>query len=351
MGGIVAAETILSITRDQPIRSTDQADDDLLDVPFMFPSILGLLAFDTPYLGISPGVLAHGAESHYQNIKGAWSAYNTVSSVFGGGAGASAAASQPAAPASKALPMAPSASDPDTATVPAWQRWGRYAMYAGAAGAVLAGGAAAYANRAQLSEGLGWASSHLQFVGCLARGAELEARVAAISELGATRGLGFRNMFTVLGREAGTLTWQDASSESGGTATVGDPSARVSSGGKTEFSHELEAGQRTFCLLPKSGERRQFFEPTVNDKATSEITAHMNMFAPKENPGYYVMSERAKEVVVEWVKDGWSVPEGEEVATGGADEEPEIVEGDAVEEEPEVVDKKEVEEMENPWKD
>jgi hypothetical protein len=353
MGGIVAAETILSISRDQPIRpSTPDNHNDEPELPFMFPSILGLLAFDTPYLGISPGVIAHGAESHYQNIKGVWSAYNTVSSVFGGGAAAAAAAeaskSAPPPPSpppgKRSNPRPPSANDPDTATVPAWQRWGRYAMYAGAAGAIIAGGAAAYANRQQFSEGWNWATSHLQFVGCLAKGAELEARVAALADLRESRGLCFLNLFTQLGRDAGTLTWRDESAETGGTTRWGDGGgAEKVAGPKVQFAHRLAGGQRTFCMLPKTEARRALFEGTVNDVATSEIAAHMGMFVPRENPGYYMMSERVKEVLVGWVTKNWPVVVDEDTHLGA--ESPEVVdERDAVEE-PEVVDKDEAQDM------
>lgn len=266
----------------------------------MFPSILGLLAFDTPYLGISPGVLAHGAETHYQTASSAWNTYNSVSNVFGFGNASKSADAGKAVNAGKALP-APSASDADVAAVPAWQRWGRYAMYAGAAGAVVAGGAAAYANRAQLSEGWGWATSHLEFVGCLARGKELEARVNDIVSLNASRGLGFANVYTQLGSDAGALSFKTDAQENGSGA----------------WAQTVAGPQRTFCLLPKSDVKR-FFEPTVNDKANNEIGAHMTMFAPKDNPGYYNMSERAKELLVKWVKDGWMLDEIE--AHGGAAE-------------------------------
>jgi len=307
MGGIVGAETVLSIINDQPIKSetskskSNASYEDAPGTPFMFPSILGLLAFDTPYLGISPGVVAHGAESHFNNIKGAWSAYNTVSSAFGLG-GASAGAASTGVDASKALPIAPSANDPDVAAVPAWSKWGRYAMYAGAAGAVIAGSAAAYANRAQLSEGWGWATSHLAFVGCLARGAELEERVAEITELSERGGFGFQNMFTQLGTGAGTLVWKDSNKESGG---------------KDSWAHALAGTQRTFCLLPKEGSerRRKFFVPSLNDKAASEIGAHMGMFTPKDNPGYYAMSEAAKTTVAGWVISTWFVDESFENKT------------------------------------
>jgi hypothetical protein len=323
--GIVGAETVLSIARDKPI-SPSTSTDGSTSPPFMFPSIIGLLAFDTPYLGISPGVLAHNAETHYQTVKGAWSAYNSVTNAFG--LGSKAPVAPTAIDASKALPAPPAPAD--AAAVPSWQKWGRYAMYAGAAGAVLAGGAAAYANRGTLSEGLSWATGHLEFVGCLARGAQLEGRVADVVALNRNRSIGFRNLFTQLGSGAGTLTWRDGE-ESGG------------------WAHEVVSTERTFCLLPK-GETKSYFEPTINDKAGNEITAHMNMFTPKDNPGYYGMSERAKEVIVEWVTNGWHVPEAEpkaETTTDGA------AGRSALDEDPEIVYKEEVEKESvhegNPW--
>ncbi|KAF2669826.1 hypothetical protein BT63DRAFT_439011 [Microthyrium microscopicum] len=369
MGGIVGAETILSITGDQPIPHKSNPSV-LHDPTFMFPSILGLLAFDTPYLGISPGVVAHGAESHYQNLKGAWSAYNSVSSAFGMGASNSTPPAGKAVDASKALPAPPSANDPDVAAVPAWQRLGRYAMYAGVAGAIVAGGAAAYANRGQISEGWNWATGHLEFVGCLARGAELEKRVANITEISATRGLGFRNMFTVLGRDAGTLMWRDASADAGG---MGSGNTSENKGGT--WAHSLDGAQRTFCQLPKDGSpSRKYFEATVNDKATSEINAHVNIFTSKENPGYHAMAERVKGLLTEWVEQGWAIADDEPDAMPGAttmDEEPEIIDEeetellaakdddvdmgveaiDKVDEEPHIVKKEDLAGMdENPWK-
>jgi hypothetical protein len=75
MGGIVAAETILSIIEDQPIASSGNLNADNV---FMFPYIQGLLAFDTPYLGLSPGVVAHGAEGHWKTASSAYAAYTNV---------------------------------------------------------------------------------------------------------------------------------------------------------------------------------------------------------------------------------------------------------------------------------
>lgn len=337
MGGIVAAETLLSITRDTPIprsstpsKDIRMAEDEVSTPAFMFPSILGLLAFDTPYLGLSPGVIAHGAETHYQTVRGAWSAYNSVTSAFGlGGSAANAPTTGGAAP-SAPMKALPAPDDVDVAAVPAWQKWGKYAMYAGAAGAVLAAGGAAYANRGQISEGWGWATSHLEFVGCLAKGAQLERRVGEVIGLSKGRTVGFRNIYTRLGSGAGTLSSND-----------GD-GAKSSGGG---WAHSVVGSERTFCLLPKSGETREFFEASLNDKADSEIAAHMNIFTPKDNPGYYMLSERAKEIISDWVRQGWHIPETS-LSTQ--------TDGGAMDSDPEIVDKEDVEiqiqqENDNPW--
>ncbi|KAI9758995.1 MAG: Chitin synthase, class 7 [Chaenotheca gracillima] len=314
--GIVAAETLLAIAADQPLAQSAETH------AFLFPYIQGVLAFDTPYLGISPGVVAYGAEGHY---KTASSTFEQLSGLAGGmglwGTGASkageergneiknSARSGPSAdngkpqlpsprspsaeksevdsdPASAATAAASSAAavqkDTDAAATPAWQRWGKVAMFAGAAGAVAAGGAAAYMKRDRITEGWGWVGSHLEFVGCLMRAEELKRRFEGVAELREERSIGFGVLFTRLGRGAGK-----------GSAIVGG----VASGALGNAA----IAERTFCSLPreKSGWRSLWWA-AVNDMASDELVAHMNMFYPKSNPGYYAMSEKAKGLIVEW---------------------------------------------------
>ena len=147
--------------------------------------------------------------------------------------------------------------DVDAAATPAWQRWGKMAMFAGAAGAVAAGGAAAYLKREQITDGWAWVGSHLEFVGCLMRGEELRRRLQRVTEL-EKRGVGFADLYTVLGRGAAPT-------------------------GKTGTGSSVAAGligqqQRTFCNLPRS-EPRRFFFPQVNDAARDETGAHMSMLS------------------------------------------------------------------------
>ena len=128
MGGIVAAETLLSIARDEPVRpgagndTNDAAsrpqsprpkeglkpqdkEERATSAPpeghsstLFFPYVQAVLAFDTPFLGISPGVLAHGAEEHINHASAAYKAYNGASELFGW----NSAASQPQQPIANA---------------------------------------------------------------------------------------------------------------------------------------------------------------------------------------------------------------------------------------------------------
>lgn len=50
---------------------------------------------------------------------------------------------------------------------------------------------------------------------------------------------------------------------------------------------------------------RRGWEVVRNEKAGDEMVAHTSMFWPREHPGYYAMSERAKELIVSWVDEGW----------------------------------------------
>ncbi|KAK7186092.1 hypothetical protein DPSP01_000693 [Paraphaeosphaeria sporulosa] len=330
MGGIVAAETLLSIIDEQPIPSHNSASNSASSLrdssTLMFPYIQAILAFDTPYLGIAPGVVAHGAEKHWNTANSAYSAYSNVAGAFGWGKSTETGA-QTAMSSSRMLEgaqrsaQAVSDTNADAASVPLWQKYGRVALFAGAAGAVAAGGAAAYMKREQISEGLGWATSHLEFVGSLARPEEMKKRLASITKLSQTHDLGFANIYTTLGHA-------------------------VDSQEKSSWTGKVMGRDRTFCNLPK-GDLRQYFIPAVNDKSTAETWAHMSMFDPKQNPGYYIMSEHAKEHIIDWATNEWY--EDSDGAT----------EGVSIEEEEVLVDRPQEEEFEdvrrpsndNPWKD
>ncbi|KAH6964066.1 hypothetical protein DER45DRAFT_610395 [Fusarium avenaceum] len=278
MGGIVAAEMLISLASEKPIYTEDgiQKSETPTFNSLMFPYIQGVLAFDTPYLGISPGVVAHGAEDQYQSATQAASAISQLSGLGASLWGAKQAGSPSTTPAlpktAGALP-APSGTGGNP-----WQKWGKMAMYAGAAGAVAAGGAAAWMKRDQLTEGWSWASSHLEFVGCLARGEELRKRVACLLQLRQELDVGFTNLYTRLGKAA--------------------PSKQINVVGTV-------LGQdRTFCNLPKK-QPGGVWKEAINDKATDEASAHMNMFTPKENPGYNKLTQDATGVIFEWLQNDW----------------------------------------------
>lgn len=258
----------------------------------MFPHIQGVLAFDTPFLGLAPGMVAHGLEGGHKFVSNAFSTYNEVASMFGWGSKSEPnIAAKPSA--SKALP-APSSATVDAAAAPKWQSWGKYAMFAGAAGAVVAGGAAAlYSQREKLSAGWLWASDHLLFVGELFKPEFLRKRVENLEQACKERSGGCANLYSNLGK--------GAREGYGITATVA---------GK----------ERTFCNLPvyaiKEGTqvkgKTDRTRPTglqwikaVNEKAADETMAHVTMFFPHDNPGYYALGERAKELISEWVDQGW----------------------------------------------
>lgn len=254
MGGIVAAEAAIGLASEHPIYTEDgiQKPDGDKPVHFnsmMFPFIQGVLAFDTPYLGISPGVVAHTAEGHYQNAQSAAAAITQLTGLGASMWGAGKAANAPAKPTARALPAADP--KPQQQQGNQWAKWGKVAMFAGAASAVAAGGAAAWINRDQITSGWSWVSSHLVFVGCLARAEELKKRVAAMVQLERDCGVGFANVYTRLGKAA--------------------PSKEVSMVGT------VLGKERTFCNLPNKMQAGTWRE-AVNDKATDETWAHMSEF-------------------------------------------------------------------------
>ncbi|KAF2156564.1 hypothetical protein K461DRAFT_305 [Myriangium duriaei CBS 260.36] len=362
MGGIVAAETLLSIARDEPVpfshtpahgrnnttEQTNTASDPSttnsnLGVPdpqqrpssapprsnttdtgtqqsstpdtsstpaFFFPYIQGILAFDTPYLGIHPGVVAHGAEAQYNTASAAVNAYNSATKFFGlGGAKSGAAGNN----TSKSLPPA--------AANGGGGGWGRMALYAGGAAALAAVGSAAYYSRDHISSGWNWVGSHLAFVGCLARGAELAQRVEAVVKLSEQHAIGFADFYTKLGKKEG----------------------------ETKVAGQILGEERTFCVVPKEAKRTEGGSPAkkrktieekramkgnwieaVNTVSEDEITAHRAMFTPRDHPGYYSMSDRARSLVVAWVDKAWYESSRDEEEEGEEEQYEPETEADAV---------------------
>lgn len=362
MGGIVAAETLLSIARDEPVRpgagndKTDAAsrpqsprpkeglrpqdnEERAASAPpeghssaLFFPYVQAVLAFDTPFLGISPGVLAHGAEEHIGHASAAYKAYNGASELFGWNSAASQA-QQPIGNASARGLPAPDASSTG------WGKWGKYAMFGGAAAAVAGAAGAAYMNWNQINQGLAWAGSHLEFVGCLARGAELQKRVESVVSLTESHGVGFADFYTVLGEKvskktqyAGAMLGQDRtfcvvpkdarSAEGSPTgskrpppksgATQSPPKRRKKTAPEEEMEQEVKEGEKVQEFARDTSKKKGDWVRCRNDVAPDELKAHTSMFAPGRNPGYYNMLPMARDRIVGWIDKSWAEGAGEE---------------------------------------
>lgn len=282
MGGIVAAETVIALTTDRviPVSATANgvgdgnhtaapAEDDRSALNgLMFPYVQAVLSFDTPYLGISPGVVAHGAESHYTTASTALTQLSALTSLWNPGGNSNKQQKQdPEGVKEKqpvaALPAPPEANKSSSTAASGWG-WGRMALYAGAGAALAGGAAAAYLKRDQLTEGWTWVSSHLEFVGCLARGEELRRRVAYMARAQRELGVGFGNLYTRLG--------QGASSNNGNGGA-----------GSSNVVGTVLGSQRTFCNLPsRRGTGWELkvglWEEAVNQKAGEETGAHMSEY-------------------------------------------------------------------------
>ncbi|CAI4217861.1 unnamed protein product [Parascedosporium putredinis] len=259
MGGIVAAETVIRLTSDKPIHP----DTDGKDLPA-------------------------DLHNHYNTAS---SALAQINNFWGAGKPASPAAG--AAGAKAPIAALPAPETAAAASAPAqgggWGKWGKVAMFAGAGAAIAATSAAAYVNRDNISQGFGWVSSHLEFVGCLARAEDLKRRLAHVVRASEELDFGFANLYTRLGKAAG--------------------SKKVAGVAGTVFG-----SQRTFCNLPNRSSAGNWTE-AINDKASDETVAHMTMFEPQNNPAYKILLNDASNYIVTWTKNDWYASSAEAQAS------------------------------------
>ena len=174
MGGLVAADSTLNLY--EAYRASESV---------MWPRILGVLAFDTPYLGVHPGTFANGADQAITYGTQATEIAGAIGSALGIW-GAKKAAD------GKVPPPASSAKESEKAVVASEKAagkssWLSYApVVAGGAVAAAAAGAAIWQHKA-ISQfaSLGWngVSDHLVFVGELWSSERLRTRLERIVQL------------------------------------------------------------------------------------------------------------------------------------------------------------------------
>lgn len=303
MGGIVAAETVMALTSDQPIPSSDggmatqpalaeqldkpESNSDLHFNSLMFPYIQGVLALDTPYLGIAPSVIAFGAEGQVSAASQAVAQLSGLAGLWGGGS--SGGSSKAPADSLPAPTSTSSATPPGNKKTDGPGGWGKFAAFAGAGMALAGAGAAAYLGREHIVAAGNWVGSHLEFVNTLAKAAELRRRVTYMARASQELNIGFANLYTALGRGTNNESiWTvDGSPLKGMVAVTG------------------EGAKRTFCNLPNGKEPSGLWREEINDAAGDEAQAHMTMFDSTKNPGYRNLTIDAKSLIVNWTRNEW----------------------------------------------
>ncbi|CUA69423.1 hypothetical protein RSOLAG22IIIB_03949 [Rhizoctonia solani] len=249
MGGLIAAETLLSIVRWRPDKDTP-----------LWPWIVGIIAFDTPYYGLHPSVFSNSASKAADYVSAAQQAFSAFNSFL-------PASPKPATqPVRGAITAPPTISQHGRSTSP----WATWAPTIG--GAIIAGAAAAgtaYWKRNEVAQygaqvaGVGtWLRDHMQYIGNLWDEEALKLRVDAIMEIVEEGAVTFHNYYTVI-----------------------PPTKKYPS-------------ERTFIILPPKtslAAHRKAFIPARNALAADEVAAHIGMFEPQTNDGYYSLGLRAAE--------------------------------------------------------
>ncbi|KAJ7490429.1 hypothetical protein B0H11DRAFT_2010406 [Mycena galericulata] len=250
MGGLLSADTLREFCKSRP---DPQAP--------LWPRIIGCIAFDTPYLGLHPGVFKNSAT---KAVEYAQTARAVGTSVFGALAGFGA--SKAAGAGSSTSPAKPASPSPAGAT--GWGKWAGTATYA-VGGALLAGAAAGatYYKREDLGLSITWATDHMKYVGHLWDTDELNRRVDFLVNAEAREGVVFRNFYSYL------------------------PPTPL-----------LHTSARTFIVLPKKkAPAEPYFVLARNGLASDELEAHTGMFSGKTNDGYYDLGLQTAQFIREAV--------------------------------------------------
>ncbi|GAA6006176.1 hypothetical protein JCM10207_000551 [Rhodosporidiobolus poonsookiae] len=257
MGGLVISDTLLSTLSSASL------------------PILGLIAYDSPLIGLNPAVFKSTFDKALDFASKGQAALAALGAGYGlfksatAGKKPEAAASAPSSskPATrsstdKSVSVPPPAESPSATPGSNWLSL-PYLAAAGITGAVGAAVGAAYYNRDALTKHWEWATSHLSFVGELWKTDELERRleqVVAAQE----KGVGFHCFYTHLPARPPSVP------------------------------------ERTFLVLPHAAPLRARFSPSTNTLAADEIRAHTTMFDASD--GSYALGQESARLVRDWVE-------------------------------------------------
>lgn len=214
-----------------------------------FPYMRGLIAFDTPFLGINPCMLFYRATNHCRAaaatyialmdvIHGCWNKCFPKMSING--------ARQPQS------------------------QWSQYFLFTSVALAAV------YSQRKALIMGWDWLASHCEFICCLLCRADLQHRMTLLSCLQRNYGVSCAVFYNCLG-----------------------------------LNHMVNPSSRTFCNIPEDLNGQ--ISPSTpgiwwieanNGRALNGITAHMNMFSSEGNENYETLVHDTMRILVTWVSTG-----------------------------------------------
>lgn len=267
MGGLVAVDAALAIAQSSANQHANLASDTRSSLK-LWPRVVGVLAYDTPYYGVHPGVFKNGINKYAGYLQTA----QTIGTFFAPmGVGLAArwnserqsqaqshtqANNNNATAGATAARSAGSTNDP-AASSKAKSNW-RTALMATGAVALASGAAAsaAYLNKDKLNGAYGWVTDHLAFVSNLWDDNALRLRLDKLVE---QPQILFHCYYTRL-----PAAWRAANTQ--------DTAPR----------------DRTFIILPpRSARCARSFTPMDNTKAADEVDAHISMFSAKNNPTYF----------------------------------------------------------------
>lgn len=310
MGGLVAVDAALAVAQSSADQQSKVSKEKRSSLK-LWPRIVGVLAYDTPYYGVHPGVFKNGINKYAGYLQTAQT-LGTLFAPMGVGLAARWNSERQNATSSSNNSTGTSRdgvsrNDPAQSTQ-AKSNW-RTALMATGAVALASGAAAsaAYFNKDKLNGAYGWVSDHLAFVSNLWDDSALHARLDRLVD---QPQILFHCYYTRLPA----------------TSRAANPTASTSN----------PARDRTFIILPpRSARCAGSFTAMDNTKATDEVDAHISMFSGKNNPKYFELGLKTSGLVASMMDNesrfGDQVraqEEAEERGRGGLEEEKGLRDGD-----------------------